>query len=54
MNSDDKSASWVEIIKKRELRTPTLISLAVMYFQKFSGIPFVMFYSKPVFMVSLV
>ena len=51
LTSEVKSASWLEILRDKSLRTPTLISIGVMYFQKFSDIPFVMFYAKPVFMV---
>ena len=52
-NLDDEieSASWWEIAKEKNLRTPTLLSLALMYFQQFAGINAVMFYAKTLFMV---
>ena len=53
LSQDVQSATWSEIYREKGLRKPTLLSIGVMYFQKFSGIPFAMFYAKPVFIVSI-
>ena len=50
-NDQIKSASWWEIVKEKNLRTPTLLSLALMYFQQFTGITFLAFYARTLFMV---
>ena len=51
LNDEIESASWWEIVKEKSLRTPTLLSLALMYFQQFTGIGVVVFYAKTLFMV---
>lgn len=43
------SASWLEVFSQKEIRTPLLLSLGVMFFQQFSGINCVMFYSETIF-----
>ena len=50
-NDQIKSASWWEIVKEKNLRTPTLLSLGLMYFQQFTGISVIAFYARTLFMV---
>nr|CAB3266213.1 solute carrier family 2, facilitated glucose transporter member 8-like [Phallusia mammillata] len=47
--SSESEASWKEIVITPSLRIPLLLSLAIMFFQQFSGINSITFYSKNIF-----
>ena len=48
MDSDEK-VSWRELFKKSEMFQPLKIAMGLMFFQQFSGINVVMFYSVSIF-----
>ncbi|XP_039269934.2 solute carrier family 2, facilitated glucose transporter member 8-like [Styela clava] len=44
-----ETVSWLDLLRKKSIRTPLLLSLGVMFFQQGSGVNCVMFYSKNIF-----
>ena len=48
MDSEEK-VSWTELFKKREMFQPLKIAMGLMFFQQFSGINVVMFYTVSIF-----
>merc|ERR1719322_6400 len=48
-SSSTDEVTWKEMIMKQQYRTPLILSLALMFFQQFSGINAIMFYLDDIF-----
>jgi facilitated trehalose transporter len=47
--SNEKSASWKDIVQDKSILKPTLIALVLMVFQQLSALDAVMFYTVDIF-----
>jgi len=52
-SSSTDEVTWKEMIMKQQYRTPLILSLALMFFQQFSGINAIMFYLDDIFQVNI-